>query len=253
MPYIESEHSKAMPASPKPANLKGIQLAVPVLEASGFQSSRESLAHLESLLSADVVDLCEVCDVICALPQLESLIIRLGQSVVPGTGLKPLTVAEAAVLLGTDRLRAIVHAWPSIEPGMQQESRVESRLNGGSPGGPPGGAPGGPPSGSIGCLSVNQSDISAAGAASVPQLCNPETLYFATIAKQNALPSSGPQESRDGDASRRGFQAHQIEDLAESFVREFANLAPLIEPVASAFRTQSTIATSPRTLSRVRD
>jgi hypothetical protein len=139
MPYIESEHGKAMPASPKPANLKGIQPSASVLEASGLQSSRESLAHLESLLSADVVDLCEVCDVICAMPQLESLIIRLGQSVVPGTGLKPLTVAEAAVLLGTDRLRAIVHAWPSFEPGRQQETRAESRLNGGPPGGPPGG------------------------------------------------------------------------------------------------------------------
>jgi len=68
-------------------------------------------SDLIRLLAADAVDLREVGDAIRVHPELESLVLQLCDFLVLSPGVPVSSVEEAAIVLGKDRLRIVVHAW----------------------------------------------------------------------------------------------------------------------------------------------
>jgi hypothetical protein len=76
------------------------------------QGARSATASdLIRLLNADAVDLRDVGDAIRLHPELESLVLNLCDFLVLSPGVPVASVEEAAIVLGKDRLRIVVHAW----------------------------------------------------------------------------------------------------------------------------------------------
>ncbi len=82
-----------------------------------------AVSKLNTLLEADPVNLAEVGDAIRAYPALESLILQLCESLALTFGVPVCSAEEAAIVLGKDRLRILVRAWPT----MQLRERAEGR------------------------------------------------------------------------------------------------------------------------------
>ncbi len=78
---------------------------------------REAAHRLTKLLTSAPIDLSGISDEIRRHPDLESLILRPGVSLVPSLVPsidEPLsTIEEAVVVLGTSRLRTLIDAWSS--------------------------------------------------------------------------------------------------------------------------------------------
>jgi hypothetical protein len=105
---------------------------------------RATAVDLTRLLDAGTVDLRGVGDAIRVHPELESLVLKLCELLVLSPGVAVASAEEAAIVLGTDRLRTVVHAWSVNEwtgdvfDGPQSEtpteiSNVEARSHAGSP------------------------------------------------------------------------------------------------------------------------
>jgi hypothetical protein len=67
------------------------------------------------LLHADAVDLRDVGDAIRVHPGLESLVLELCEFLALSPGVPVASVEEAVIVLGTDRLRTVVHAWSDYQ------------------------------------------------------------------------------------------------------------------------------------------
>ena len=83
----------------------------------------DSLRELDSIFCAHTVDLRRVSDAVRARPDLEALVLRLTASLALSPELPIATVEEAAVVLGRDRLRVLVHTWALL-----REVREKPRL-----------------------------------------------------------------------------------------------------------------------------
>jgi hypothetical protein len=68
-------------------------------------------SDLTMLLDADAVDLRDVGDAIRVYPELQSLVLKLCEFLALSPGVRISSVEEAAIVLGKDRLRIVVHAW----------------------------------------------------------------------------------------------------------------------------------------------
>jgi hypothetical protein len=76
------------------------------------QGARSAAASdLTRLLDADAVDLRDVGDAIRIHPELESLVLKLCEFLALSPGVPVSSAEEAAIVLGKDRLRIVVHAW----------------------------------------------------------------------------------------------------------------------------------------------
>src|SRR5579863_7408043 len=74
-------------------------------------ADQAAVSKLSALLEADPVNLAEVGDTIRANPALESLILKLCESLALTLGVPVCSAEEAAIVLGRDRLRILVRAW----------------------------------------------------------------------------------------------------------------------------------------------
>jgi len=96
-------------------------------EAAG--DTPASVVRLTRILNADPVDLARVSEEIRGQPGLEALVLRLAASLVLSEEGSILKLEEAAVVLGTDRLRVLTHMW-SLLSGLPGEVRAEYGLPG---------------------------------------------------------------------------------------------------------------------------
>jgi HDOD domain-containing protein len=87
----------------------------------------ELAEELENLLAASPVDLKRVGDAVRVHPDFEALVLRLAVSLALSEDIPPATVEEAVVVLGTARMRVLVHLWA-----MSQKDRFR-RLDGRRP------------------------------------------------------------------------------------------------------------------------
>ena len=80
-------------------------------------SQRGAVSKLTMLLEADPLDLTHVGDAIRAHPDLESLILKVCDSLALTLGFPVCGAEEAAIVLGRDRLRILVRAWSARQFG----------------------------------------------------------------------------------------------------------------------------------------
>lgn len=183
----------------EPASLKRSRMASSRRSHLGVNLSSESRARLEMLLRADVVELGKVCDEIQSVAPLANLVIKLGGSLGFYASPSPPTVEEAVVLLGADRLRVLVNAWPFTRPDRHVESQQE--------------------------ISARERGTSTFRAAN-----------FASCANRPELVPYESPESPDVVILRPSFQAEQIDGMVEMLARDFVALAPLLESAGSTRR-----------------
>ncbi|MGH9757862.1 MAG: hypothetical protein ACRD4M_09000 [Candidatus Acidiferrales bacterium] len=91
----------------------------------------ESAATISALLALDTIELCRISDEIRLHSGLEAMVMRLSHSLLLSPDLPPSTVEGAAILLGVDRLRVLVHAWTLLElekAGDAEDTDSNSRL-----------------------------------------------------------------------------------------------------------------------------
>lgn len=94
----------------------------------------ESAATLSSLLALETIELCRISDEIRLHSSLEAMVMRLSHSLLLSPDLPPTSVEVAAILLGADRLRVLVHAWTLLEQEIASEAEdgdASSVLRGG--------------------------------------------------------------------------------------------------------------------------
>jgi hypothetical protein len=186
---------------------------------SSTPDPRGPAQRLTSLLGAAPVDLGHISREIRAHPDLEALVIRLSGLLVLSPEGSITSVEEAAVVLGTDRLRILIHAWSSLQncdPTMKLFGNCG--LN-------PGGTPAGEPS----------------SQAFAPW--TPEMLYVASVLHCLGLDAAAPAIAPTQAASGFGLRTGQLAGLTDLLVRDFISLIPVLGPVLLNSR-QTAIAAS---------
>jgi hypothetical protein len=164
--------------------------------------------RLTSLLRSAPVDLARMGREIRAHPDLEALVMRLAGSLVLYADSAVPSVEEAAVVLGTDRLRVLIYMW-SLLPDVPSAAEFPGHSLSQSSD-----APGGP-SASPGALPA----------------WSPETLYLAGFRRWLGLDSSGSATSRDDPPCfAAGLQSEDLGGLTEMLMRDFMVLIPLLAP-----------------------
>jgi hypothetical protein len=189
-------------------------LEVPYPFKSRAPRLRGQAARLDALLAADLVDLRRVSDAIRQQPGFEQLVMRLSASLALSPDISPATVEEAAVVLGTDRLRVLVYAW-SLLP--QHPSSAEA--------------------------SAALSPLVSECRYSATEDWTPEALYLASFLWWLGLDSFDGAASRHGNrASSSGVQQEQLARLTEILLRDFMALIPFVEPALLKPRQRAALA-----------
>jgi hypothetical protein len=148
---------------------------------------------------------------------LEALILRLAASLVLSAGSIALTIEEAAVVLGTDRLRVLIYMW-SLVPDGRSTPEVPGTAE------PPGGDTGGA-----------RSTLSAASPS-----WNPETLYLASFLRWLGLDSPGRTISRgEPPCFAAGVQSDDVAGLTDLLMRDFVALMPTFDPAVLKLRQRA--------------
>jgi HDOD domain len=169
-------------------------------------------ARLAELLADDPVDLTRVSDEIRALPSLAAMAKRVAASLLLCPKVPVTSVEEAAVLLGTDRLRVLLHAWPFLENTREGETptcgeEIQSPTDGGR----------------------------ASAAPAISPAWTPETLYLATFVCFLDLGTAEPSEV--WSRSQTGAACTEITRATQMLVRDFLMLLPSIDPRSFGSRT----------------
>lgn len=173
-----------------------------------------SSLRLSSLLSSAPVDLARVGTEIRTHPDLETLILRLAASLVLSAGITALTIEEAAVVLGTDRLRVLIYMW-SLAPDGHSAAEV------------------------LRAAGTERSDTggdrpTSSGASPAR---NPETLYLASFLRWLGLDSPARTISPDGPPCfAAGLQSEDIAGLMDLLMRDFVALMPVLAPAIRKLR-----------------
>lgn len=174
----------------------------------GGADGRESalgnqVLRFEKLLSGEPVDLARISSEIRAHPEMEALATRLLVSLAlspPGSALR---IEEAAVSLGTDRLRVLVYMWSLLQRK--------------------------PPTASFWAApSADSRGSKKQGGA--PRNATPESLYLSSFVHWLGLDlkSQGPGVHRDPRLSH-GLYAERIAGLTETLAHDFLSLLPFLE------------------------
>lgn len=184
-----------------------------------FESSSESprrdgrnvadrVQRLTSVLRAAPVDLTRMGREIRAHPDLEALVTRLAVSLALSADSQVPSIEEAAVVLGTDRLRVLIYMW-SLHGG----TRSAANFPGQSP---------------------SQSSDPAGGPSALPDASpawNPETLYLESFRRWLGLDSPCPAISADEPPClAAGLQSEDIPGLTDMLMRDFIALIPVLAP-----------------------
>jgi HD-like signal output (HDOD) protein len=94
-----------------PHNAENLVRRAYAIAGEDLPSSSGILGELDSLFCAQPVDLKRVSEAVRARPDLEALVLRLTDSLELSPDVPIATVEEAAVVLGRDRLRVLLHTW----------------------------------------------------------------------------------------------------------------------------------------------
>ncbi|MGH9559868.1 MAG: HDOD domain-containing protein, partial [Terracidiphilus sp.] len=163
--------------------------------------------RLAELLAEDPVDLARVSDEIRSQPELAAAVKRIAASLQLLPAGLVTSVEEAVIVLGTERLRVLLHAWPTCEKAEQRTTRDGAKAVARGAAGP--------------SLPANEAkDAVALAAAAAARM--PELLYLAGLVR---LLGIGEAEalSSDGGAAGSGSWA-AIAELTEMLVRDFLAL-----------------------------
>lgn len=164
----------------------------------------ESAATLSSLLALDTIELCLISDEIRLHSGLEAMVMRLSHSLLLSPDLPPTTVEGAAILLGVDRLRVLIHAWTLIEQeraGAAEDSDSTSGL----------------------CVDDfgRQNSLSYA---------TPETLYLTTFLHLMGLDASTPQPyPHVSHVLLPSGDLEHVPALTDILMRDFISLIPFLD------------------------
>ena len=177
--------------------------------AGRIQNGSSGSQLLTDLLGAVPVDLARISEHIRSHTEISELMIRLAGSLLL-SGESTITIEEAAVMLGTDRLHVLACMWSIIEQ-YGEEDRAEKRSN------PEADARGDQP---ISCIQ----GISWTA----------QTLYLATFLRCLGLDS--PDSELPGDRMQPATQTWQAQDFADLrnvLMRDFLALLPSFNPLVS--------------------
>jgi hypothetical protein len=164
---------------------------------------------LTDLLGAVPVDLARISEHIRSHAEISELLIRLAGSLLL-SGESKITIEEAAVMLGTDRLHVLACMWSIIEQ-HGEEDRAEKRPN-----------------------------LTAEARDDRPISCiqginwTAQTLYLATFLRCLGLDSPDSELPRDRmQPAERTWQAEDFADLRNVLMRDFLALLPSLNLLAS--------------------
>jgi len=167
-------------------------------------------ARLADLLAEDPVDLARVSDEIRAQPALADVIQRVAVMLQVAPGASVGSVEEAAVLLGIDRLRVLLEAFPAI---VKLHTGI---LASGSAGGEaPSVANGQPISGRV------DTDDPAAGEI-------PESVYLASFARLLGFHGEDAGALPDEARLHPGASPSELAEMTEILVRDVLALVPRV-------------------------
>jgi HDOD domain-containing protein len=175
----------------------------------------DSIAELDALLCAEPVNLTRVSNGFRAHPNLEFMIMRLGESLALPLDIPPCTIEEAAVGLGPDRLRALVHALSLIQQGAGEIAPSQDRAVK-------------IPSAKDRAIATAVGDAPSTRFAEAGNL---ETLYLAGFLhwlgsdSQSALAADHP-----ASISISSIQTLRVCSLTDIFMRDFITLIPFLDP-----------------------
>jgi hypothetical protein len=177
-------------------------------EQSRQRISWDLLAHLTNLLGATPVDLARISNAIRAYSDLEHLVMRLAISL----GLSPegsvTTLEEAALVLGTDRLRVMLYMWSLLA----------------EDDGPPKSAGAGEQNPTL----ADNDGVTRHGACLEPI---PEALYLSCFSRWLGLDSANPTTSGiNAPCFALGSGTTKFAELRELFMRDFLALIPILDP-----------------------
>ena len=174
-----------------------------------IQNNSSGSQLLTDLLAAVPVDLARISEHIRSHAEISELMIRLAGSLLLSAE-TTITIEDAAVMLGTDRLRVLARMWSIIEE-YGEKDRAEKRSN-----------------------------LTAAARNDQPTSCiqginwSAQTLYLATFLRCLGLDS--PDSELPGDRiqpARRTWQAEDFADLRNVLMRDFLALLPSLNPLVS--------------------
>jgi hypothetical protein len=177
---------------------------------------------LSDLLGAVPVDLARISEHIRSHAEISELMIRLAGSLLL-SGESRITIEEAAVMLGTDRLHVLACMWSIIEQ-YGEEDRAPKRSN----------------------LAAEARDDQAT---SCIQGVNwtAQTLYLFTFLRCLGLDSPNSELPRDRmQSAGRTWQAEDFADLRNVLMRDFLALLPSLNPFVSKADTANA-ASGPKT------
>lgn len=227
---MPSTDQRNTPAAASAASLQRSLLAPSTRTHSELDLSPESRSRLEGLLRADVVDLRKVCEEIHSAPLLANLVAKLGGSVGASASSARATVEEAVVLLGADRLRVLVNAWPFTQTNRRSKSRSEKFASE-------------PASVSSRGARTDEPARAESKLGTLDELRDRDMRPFTARTSSLELIPYGLRDLLDVVISRPALHAEQIDGMVETLARDFVALAPLIESAGSARRKQSPAST----------
>jgi hypothetical protein len=174
-----------------------------------IQNGSSGAQLLTDLLAAVPVDLARISKHIRSHAEISELMIKLAGSLLL-SGESKITIEEAAVMLGTDRLHVLACMWSIIEQ-YGEEDRAEKRSN-----------------------------LTADARNDQPTSCiqgiswTAQTLYLATFLRCLGLDSPDSELPRDRmQPAGRTWQAEDFADLRNILMRDFLALLPSLNPFVS--------------------
>jgi hypothetical protein len=167
--------------------------------------ARGAANALNGLLIAAPVDLAAISAEIRRHPELESLVVRLGESLGLSADETVKTVEEAVVVLGTHRLRMLIDLWAMSASG-------------------PDPGPGG------------------SSAESRGSVATPEVRYLENLLCRLGYESTRASSNAQGSFDRRaGAESDPLSLLTDFFMRDFFSLLPVIQPSVTSLAEGSRI------------
>jgi hypothetical protein len=172
---------------------------------------------LTDLLSAVPIDLARISEHIRSHPEIADLIIRLASSLLLSADSR-ITIEDAAVMLGTDRLYVLASMWSIMEK-YDEKGRDEK-----SP------------------------DLAAGSADNPRAFCihgtnwTAQSLYLATFLRSLGLDSPDSELPRDRmESAGPTWQAEDFADLRNLLMRDFLALLPTLNPFSSKADRANTV------------
>jgi hypothetical protein len=185
------------------ATRPGSQIPTAILDALAPEA-RATAMQFDNLLGSAPADLAQISDEIRSHPMLEGLVMRYLALLAISPGDSAGTIEEATIVLGTNRLRALVSVWLlNQERGTAEEVAAESRI-----------AP--------------TSDSTNVMPGAPESTWTPEMLYLASLMPLLGLNLDAPTERRaSGSIVDTQDQKDRVRGLVELLGADFISLNPI--------------------------